>query len=131
MGKASLIIPTLILCTSIFFVGFDKTNKLEDKISSFFCDTTIKNSPNSVRRINAGVTFLYIYSSVENKRLYEIRERIISDLMSVEDCAAKTVRDVENGNDCDILKRVEYMELRLKAIRAYELTIKCLVGELN
>lgn len=33
----------------------------------------IKNSPNSVRRINAGVTFLYIYSSIENKKLYEIK----------------------------------------------------------
>ena len=33
----------------------------------------IKNSPNSVRRINAGVTFLYVYYSIDNKRLYEIK----------------------------------------------------------
>ena len=33
----------------------------------------IKKSPNSVRRINAGVTFLYVYSSVKNKKLYEIK----------------------------------------------------------
>jgi hypothetical protein len=33
----------------------------------------IKNNPHSVKRINAGVTYLYVYSSVENKKLYEIK----------------------------------------------------------
>ena len=46
----------------------DLINQLKTNVVS-----GIKNSPNSVRRINAGVTFLYIYSSVENKRLYEIK----------------------------------------------------------
>ena len=45
----------------------DVINQLKSNVVS-----GIKNSPNSVRRINAGVTFLYIYFSVENKKLYEI-----------------------------------------------------------
>lgn len=45
----------------------DVINQLKSNVVS-----GIKQSPNSVRRINAGVTFLYVYSSIENKKLYEI-----------------------------------------------------------
>ncbi len=33
----------------------------------------LKKSPNNVNRIQAGMTFLYVYYSVDNRRLYEIR----------------------------------------------------------
>ena len=32
----------------------------------------LKKSPNNIKRLNAGMTFLYVYSSVKNKKLYEI-----------------------------------------------------------
>ena len=34
--------------------------------------SAIKNSPNTIERLNAGMTYLYIYYSKENKRLYDI-----------------------------------------------------------
>lgn len=34
--------------------------------------SAIKNSPNTIERLNAGMTYLYIYNSMDNKRLYDI-----------------------------------------------------------
>ena len=34
--------------------------------------SAIKNSPNTCRRLNAGVTYLYVYNSVDDLKLYEI-----------------------------------------------------------
>jgi hypothetical protein len=33
----------------------------------------IKNSPNNLKRLNAGMTLLYVYYSIDNKKLYEIK----------------------------------------------------------
>lgn len=58
-----------------FTQDIDESTLTKDVINQLKTNVVsgIKNSPNSIRRINAGVTFLYIYSSVENKRLYQIK----------------------------------------------------------
>lgn len=58
-----------------FTQEIDESMLTKDVISQLKTNVVsgIKNSPNSVRRIDAGVTFLYIYSSVDNKKLYEIK----------------------------------------------------------
>lgn len=33
----------------------------------------LRNDRNNIRRLNAGMTFLYVYYSVDNKRLYDIK----------------------------------------------------------
>ena len=82
MIKLSIIVPVYNVekyirpcIESIFMQEIDDSMLTKDVIRQLKTNVVsgIKNSPNSVRRINAGVTFLYIYSSVENIRLYEIK----------------------------------------------------------
>jgi hypothetical protein len=48
-------------------ISKEKINQLKSDMVS-----ALKNSPNNIKRLNSGMAFLYIYYSVDNRKLYEI-----------------------------------------------------------